>query len=204
MKPGQRVYFIKPVGMDGPIKIGCSDKPARRLLTLAAWSPFELEMIGSVPGSFRDENALHRRFANLHTRKEWFMSSPLLRQTIELILAGTPIKEACKVLPERGVLRKRQPARTPERKLFLQYGARVRSAAHSVWHSGEHTKHYIPPDIRSILHEWRMDRMNDHLPVKPTPEQFARLDAFIADPAPHCVSFEESYGRPWPLDEKVA
>lgn len=34
------VYFIKPIGMDGPIKIGCSDKPARRLITLAAWSPF--------------------------------------------------------------------------------------------------------------------------------------------------------------------
>lgn len=28
------VYFIKPVGMDGPIKIGFSKKPADRLLRL--------------------------------------------------------------------------------------------------------------------------------------------------------------------------
>jgi hypothetical protein len=183
VKSGQRVYFIKPVGMDGPIKIGCSDKPDQRLLVLAAWSPFELEIIGSVPGSFKDENALHRRFANLHTRKEWFMSSPLLRQTIERILAGTSIAEACKDLAEKGAIRgQKRPAKTPDRKLFLEYGNRIRSAVRALWRAGEGGRWEKPQDVAKIMHDWRCDKVHGHSPITPTPEQFARLDEFLADP----------------------
>lgn len=193
MRDEPRVYFIKPVGMDGPIKIGCSAKPAVRLLALSAWSPFPLELIGEVPGDFSDENLLHRRFSDLHTRKEWFMSSPALRQTIEKILSGTPIKDACKALKAKGPIRRKQPERTPDRELFMAYGRRVRSAAQSVDRKGDNGKRYIPADVQSIMHNWRMDRMVGHLPITPTAEQFARLEEFIADPKTHCVSFDEAH-----------
>lgn len=192
MSAPKHIYFIKPIGMDGPIKIGCSDKPAKRLITLAAWSPFELELIGSVPGTFSDESRLHRRFSDLHTRKEWFMSSPLLRQTIERVLAGEPIAAVCKDLKEKKSIKgQKRPVRTPDRELFLKYGHRVRAALSSVWRSGEHVRHYQPADIGMIMHNWRCDRMIGHEPITPTPEQFARLEEFIANPFPYCED------RPW-------
>jgi hypothetical protein len=58
------VYFIKPVGMDGPIKIGCSNIPEHRLVSLSMWSPFPLEIIGKTPGNLKDEGFLHRCFSD--------------------------------------------------------------------------------------------------------------------------------------------
>jgi len=79
----QRVYFFKPCGLDGPIKIGCSECPQARLETFAAWSPFPLELIGSVPGTMQDELYLHRCFYPLRSHGEWFRSSPELRAAID-------------------------------------------------------------------------------------------------------------------------
>jgi hypothetical protein len=85
-----RVYFLKPVGMAGPIKIGCSCVPEERLSVLAAWSPIDLELIGSVVGTFQDERWLHRCFADAHHRREWFLATPKLVAAIDAILsAGT-------------------------------------------------------------------------------------------------------------------
>ena len=42
------VYFIKPIGMDGPIKIGCSVSPDRRRETLEWWCPFPLEILAEI------------------------------------------------------------------------------------------------------------------------------------------------------------
>lgn len=182
----KHIYFIKPKGMDGPIKIGCSDKPAKRLITLSAWSPFELEIIGMVPGGFTDESNLHRRFSDLHTRREWFMSSPLLRQTIERILAGTPIAEACRAISEKKSIKgQKRPAKTPDRELFLKYGNRIRAA---VWPLHDKKGSWRKPDdIAKIMHDWRSDRANGHTPITPTPEQMARLEEFLGNPKAHCI-----------------
>lgn len=186
-----KVYFVRPIGMDGPIKIGCSKDPETRLKVLSAWSPFPLELIGSVLGEFNDENRLHRRFSELHTRKEWFMSSPLLRQTIERILEGVPIKEACKDLPVKSGIRKR-PAlvKTPDRELFIAYGHKLREACRAAGRLNR-DRFYRPWDCAVIMHNWRTDRTHGHLPITPTKEQFARLDEVIAHPEIHGVS------RPW-------
>lgn len=180
------IYFIKPVGMDGPIKIGCSDKPAKRLISLSAWSPFELELIGSVPGGFEEESRLHRRFSDLHTRKEWFMSSPALRQTIERILNGEPISEVCRSLKEKKPIKgQKHPARTADRQLFLDYGRRIRKAMHPLWSFKK--GHWIKPDdVSKIMYDWRCDKANGHLPIIPTSEQLARLDDFLRDPRKYC------------------
>lgn len=182
------IYFVRPVGMDGPIKIGCSAKPISRLKVLASWSPFELEFIGTVPGSFAEEGLLHSRFSHLHTRKEWFMTSPTLRETIEAILAGKSVKDACAALPERTPIRnQKRPVPTDDRKLFLYYGHRIRAALKMLWRKNPGGNWRKPADIVEIMHNWRRDRMNGHEPIIPTAEQMDRLNEFLADPEKFCV-----------------
>lgn len=62
------VYFLKPVGMDGPIKIGCSEYPQRRLLNLMAWSPFPLELLAQIDGDESVERRFHAAFQHLWER----------------------------------------------------------------------------------------------------------------------------------------
>lgn len=182
------VYFIRPVGMDGPIKIGCSGKPLKRLITFAAWSPFPLEIIGYVSGDFSDEAFLHRHFSDLHLRREWFMSSPVLRETIERILAGATIEDACRSLEiKKSIRNQKRPVKTEDRKLFLSYGNRLRAAIRPLW--GKAGRYFGPPDVRAIMHNWRCDRTHNHLPIPPTPEQLSRLEEVIADPRTHCVFY---------------
>jgi hypothetical protein len=204
VKKETRVYFVRPVGMDGPIKIGCSAKPMDRIKVLSAWSPFELELIGSVPGSFDDENMLHRRFSNLHTRKEWFLSSAPLRETIERIIGGTPIRDACAMLEEKGPIRNQnRPLKTPDRALFLEYGYRIRRELDKLRKDFDFGIYHAPDDIKAIMHNWRRDKMKNHSPITPTPEQFARLEEFIADPGRHAV-FRKWTHNVVKLQEQVA
>ncbi len=71
----KRVYFLRPVGQLGPVKIGCSVLPDLRLETLTTWSPVRLELICSVPGTHKDERTLHGMFAKHHVHGEWFGAS---------------------------------------------------------------------------------------------------------------------------------
>jgi hypothetical protein len=85
----RRVYFIKPVGMDGPVKIGCSSSPIRRRDALATWSPFALEIIAQIEGGFKLEQRFHAKFRDQHERHEWFSWSPELAETIASVQAGS-------------------------------------------------------------------------------------------------------------------
>jgi hypothetical protein len=97
------VYFIKPVGLDGPIKIGFSNNPEMRLETLTGWSPWPLEIIGRVPGDGTDETFLHECFNAQHSHREWFRSSPSLRLIIdEIVSAGSIAPARAKLTPTRG------------------------------------------------------------------------------------------------------
>lgn len=69
------IYFLKPVGMDGPIKIGCSAVPKTRLTQLMSWVPFELEILTTAPGGYTEEKRLHHRFGADRIRAEWFRTS---------------------------------------------------------------------------------------------------------------------------------
>lgn len=65
------VYFI----LDAPsraIKIGWADHPPHRLNELQPGNPHELRIIGTIPGGASREGKLHRRFAHLRIRGEWF------------------------------------------------------------------------------------------------------------------------------------
>ena len=92
--PSPHVYFIKPIGQRGPIKIGCTRFIGARLDTLAHWSPTPLEVVAAVPGNFKIERHLHKRFAADRLHKEWFSWSQELSDGIGMLVAGASIEDA--------------------------------------------------------------------------------------------------------------
>lgn len=84
-----RVYFIKPVGMKGPVKIGCSISPEVRRSTLDTWSPFALEIIAEIASGVALERRFHAAFRATHERREWFGWSPEIEGAIERINTGS-------------------------------------------------------------------------------------------------------------------
>lgn len=67
------VYFIEALP-GGFIKIGWSVQPLRRMSENLAFVPpdVKLRLLAIMPGDGDDELALHRRFAHLRVRGEWF------------------------------------------------------------------------------------------------------------------------------------
>lgn len=82
------VYFIKPIGMDSPIKIGTSASPDARKDALERWSPFPLEIIAEVEGGRNLERKLHYHFFMYHEGREWFTAHKHLMDIIEAINNG--------------------------------------------------------------------------------------------------------------------
>ncbi|QPF81635.1 GIY-YIG nuclease family protein [Bradyrhizobium genosp. L] len=95
------IYFIKPRGQAGPIKIGFSKSLGERFGSISTASPLLLEIIGSTPGSLEDERFLHRCFAEQHSHGEWFYPSAALHAAIENILQKG-IQFARETLTEKG------------------------------------------------------------------------------------------------------
>jgi hypothetical protein len=82
------VYFIKPIDMPGPVKIGCSYSPTARRETLRYWSPFPLEIVAEIEGSQRLERQFHAMFAHTYMSHEWFKWSPELQAVIDEVAGG--------------------------------------------------------------------------------------------------------------------
>lgn len=118
----KRVYFIKPIGMDGPIKIGFSIMPTKRRDNLAAWSPFALEIVAEIDGDRLLEWRFHAKFFESHQRNEWFAATPELLADIKAINAGTFDIDA---LPPPRCLYERKRHRTPEFRRQQSYSLRV-------------------------------------------------------------------------------
>lgn len=85
----RRVYFIRPIGMVTPVKIGCSISPDGRRDTLESWSPFPLEIIAEIEGGYDTERRFHALFDGLHERREWFTWSQHIEAVVRDINAGT-------------------------------------------------------------------------------------------------------------------
>jgi hypothetical protein len=84
-----KVYFIKPIGMEGPIKIGRSISPDKRRETLLTWCPFPLEIVAEIEGPKELERRFHQHFIDLYMRHEWFRVSNELQAVIREINEGT-------------------------------------------------------------------------------------------------------------------
>lgn len=88
----QYIYFARCVGMDGPIKIGCSSFPWQRVKTLSIWAPYPVELLHQMPGNYLIERRIHAYFADLHSHSEWFRVSPGLVNAIDRLKAGEPLE----------------------------------------------------------------------------------------------------------------
>ena len=124
----KRIYFVRPIGMDGPVKIGCSIVPESRLHALWVWSPFPLEIVASIDGDFGLESKIHAHFAATHSHREWFRASPELTKLISDLHLGVPLDLAIDFRPGQvsPVKRGGKGSRT---KGYFSYNRAVRSAA---------------------------------------------------------------------------
>jgi len=90
MSGDRYIYFIKPVGKRGPIKIGSSYSPADRLKQIQRDWLDKLELIGFVPGFVPDEINLHYRFARhrqrIHSHREWFNACDEIETAVRRII----------------------------------------------------------------------------------------------------------------------
>lgn len=88
------IYFLRPVGQIGPIKIGYSVRPEKRREYFNAWAPVPLELVHVIPGGDSAlETKLHLAFADTHSHSEWFAASPRLLDMLDALMAGVPIEE---------------------------------------------------------------------------------------------------------------
>jgi hypothetical protein len=146
----KRVYFIKPIGMDGPIKIGCSQSPDGRRCTLESWSPFALEVIAEIDGDFAVERKFHKAFHHLHQRREWFASAPDLLAVIAAINAGT---FDVKTLAEVGNISPLWRARRARPSWCGKQAALTRMVGRAEWFSG----YRCPVRVRDAYNDQRHD-----------------------------------------------
>lgn len=121
-----KVYFIRPVGMLGPIKIGCSRLTSDRLAALTVWSPFPLEIAAEIEGDFVLERRFHAKFRELHSHSEWFRHADQIDADIRAINSGTFDVET---LPEPKALTsaRRTAGWTPQQKMGASLNARIRA-----------------------------------------------------------------------------
>lgn len=110
------IYFIRPVGLPGPIKIGCSRWPADRLQACMHQSPLPLEIVGSIPGDFKLERKFHNFLSGSLSHCEWFHPTELVISTMERVLAGETVGDVIDLKSPLRVLQARQkrPAQTAQ------------------------------------------------------------------------------------------
>lgn len=120
----RQVYFMRPVGMGGPVKIGCSENPQHRCRMLSR-KHMPLEVAAVIPGDYFVERQFHTLFRASHVGKEWFFPTADILSAIEAINAGTFDKAA---LPEKPVRLPRKAIEyTPERRAKMAEDARRNS-----------------------------------------------------------------------------
>lgn len=77
-----KVYFIQQ-GIGGPIKIGVSSNPERRVVNLQVANPTPLKIIATVPGTEKDELFFQMKFERFKIQGEWYLPDPELLMFIE-------------------------------------------------------------------------------------------------------------------------
>lgn len=195
------VYFMRPIGMFGPIKIGCSSSPGARLRELMTWSPFELELLVTIPGDFDLEKKLHGRFAYLHRHGEWFNTDARLLGAIEALQRGEPLDRAIDLDLRTGSIRsgKSRRPRSENMKLRMYYLQRFNGRLRALKTTTGASMH-APVDVERIMDRWRGDwRDIDGTGIRPTTQEIARLDDFLANIATQAVTFEQ-----WLVERQAA
>lgn len=82
------VYFMRREDGVGPIKIGSSTAPARRMAYLMSWSPEPLAVVASMPGDVRVERQFHSLLAAHRLHFEWFAPHDDVLAVVADVAAG--------------------------------------------------------------------------------------------------------------------
>ena len=76
------IYFVQ-AGEGGPIKIGIATNLKGRLAIMRSDNPAQIKTLWTILGTMDEEHNLHRWFAHLRVRGEWFTPGPELLEFIE-------------------------------------------------------------------------------------------------------------------------
>lgn len=77
------IYFIQRVDGIGPIKIGTSTNPNKRLAGIQTSNPYRLRIIKLILGGLKVEHNLHTKFKEYRMEGEWFKPDNILLQFIK-------------------------------------------------------------------------------------------------------------------------
>lgn len=186
---GTSVYFIRPIGMKGPVKIGCSYSPEDRMGTLMTWSPFPLEVAASLPGDGRLERRVHGKFAHLHSHREWFREGDDLTAFVAAVASGVPIEDLIDFsIPPHDLRKKSRGHFSPSRRKYLSYRHRLDWARRR---QGDNPRQHYPADVYRIIDEWW--RSGPRTDWEPSAEQLRRLDEVLANFPAHAVTWDERF-----------
>jgi hypothetical protein len=114
------IYFVRPIGAYGPVKIGIANDVQQRLNILTAQSPLLLEIAAAMEGGKEIECRLHERFISQQSHYEWFHWSPDLQEVIDAINDGS--FDAASLPEARGTAptqRGKKSLWAPERRAWL-------------------------------------------------------------------------------------
>ena len=79
------VYFLHAT-LSNRVKIGFSLKPNKRLAEILTSCPEAVVYLGCVPAAYKDESALHQKFASIRVHREWFEAVPELLAYIKEVV----------------------------------------------------------------------------------------------------------------------
>ena len=183
------IYFLRPIGAEGPVKIGCSRSPRSRLEQYLPWSPVPLEIAATVPGTMSLEYNLHQCFADTHIHHEWFGASPGLTKLIDALRTGAPLADAVDLNRKVGSIRKKgERTWGPWLRRYMSYVHRLRHAQDRASPAGDRL--LAPDDVDDILDRgWTWDSK------PPSEAALARLEQVIAYPAAHCILHSQKYPK---------
>jgi hypothetical protein len=87
------IYFIQNETAKA-IKIGWSDDPAKRLVSLQTATPDRLALVATMDGGYEQERILHERYEDFRLTGEWFSSEDPNDSIVEFIAGLNIVKKA--------------------------------------------------------------------------------------------------------------
>jgi hypothetical protein len=85
--PPPTVYFVQSDSPNGPVKIGYTGRRVKeRMAEGQTFAHQELTLLAETYGTMADEVKLHRLFAPLRVRGEWFRYEGDLRELVMMLM----------------------------------------------------------------------------------------------------------------------
>lgn len=75
-----KIYVVQVI--TGPIKVGIARDVHHRLKGMRASNPYDAMLIHAVPGTLKDERALHDKLQRARLSGEWFVDTTWVRETL--------------------------------------------------------------------------------------------------------------------------